>query len=1172
MASLTSVKRPSSETQRPPQNNGRENPPLHLVSAEEDDKRERAESVAQLEREIKGVGKRLEVLWDKDFKQEAFELANDLSKVTEAKDQLSKLDFEAFQSQIEDLRLSLNALRGDVDYILKKQGRLEENGEGNISEEPTAEQEPKAAAIEAAAEPTEAAPAPEPVHTQTAIININKVRGEPRKKGFESGPRAVIDIPERLLKNILHESGAADNLFAAIVSGDMDTARILSQELMDKTTNTTEQELEETLSRQGLTPDQFRDKWRDGLYELVLAVIQDRVDAETRKQAVAEISLVDKLKVNWKGIAKKVAIVGGITAATATGFGAIFGGAAAIAAGVTTGGVVSRFFGRLTGKRREAGKVTAAEQETQQKMEALIEKKKKAIIDTLVQEWQGDEKSMSLLLSQAIREASAGDANVNKMIVQDALSKTAQELEANGEVAEAEAKELEGLIAGLGNLRETDPDLKKLIKEAESTPLAIEILKKIQEAKSGQLFIETKGGKKSSKIENVAGYLAPVAAGLSIGLAYTSRVSVSARVGMGAFGGGVAGYKIGEARDRAAKEKQVETETERVTAQTRKLISQYGGETPPAELTEEDLIELKSYAGKLKGKIEILSALQAGQKKSLLLTEAEAVVHEADRMITEIQQAGTLLEVLREQREVAFQNASADIKRINKNKGNWRRWMGLAAGAVLGGGLGFLGGEWAEHRQEVQMEGKLDELLKGVPADVKEHTLQSFAEPGHQVHDVEDLTFNELKHLMTGNGKALDVGLIQLKVTEVQGQEDLLHTYGLHPTGLDSLSLHDRIAALKDMAKTFGGWDKQGLDKEAIAAIGATGHGAKGPEADTINSLLAWNKAQGGHTAVMRLLNRDLSEPGVDVTKVLEHAVKLKDAVTGWEKSGLNADSIDAIVHGDSQTEAMVDNLLNKAGENHEIIAKFINHGLSNPETNLGDVLHSAGDLEKHIDVWSNRGLSKDALASIDLTSSGGIVTKVAAIDRLLAGAGGDPNVMHTINDHLENGLDLDTTLKSMLVSHGQGANSVTALIEHQLEANPSKYGFDSQKQFDDAIKWAQHEAAQLAIKGGYMNKDGTSHLGVVLQGKKDNFVFLTDDGKGHLGIKVTGKTYVMDESSAPVKHAVEQVPNVKTAQVNIRARSGILAENGGKAGNIADVAQTQSGWRRGGRGLKKAA
>lgn len=1124
--------------------------------------------VEQLREKVKAVRKEIQDLWDRGFLREADELEDELERVVEAKDQLGELDFEAFCDRVEDLQETLKILKDDVSYILRQKGiKVERAAEEPPSEEP--------------AEKT----VPDSRHADTAVIDLRRVRGEPRKREFEPG-RGVADIPASLVKRIFNESGEYSGLLTAIVSGDHGVAKTICHDLLDSQRGDTveaegsqtelEAELERVLAPQGLTVEQFREQWKGGLYELVLKVIEERVDAEVRKQSAAEISAAEKLKVNWKVVAKKVLLVGGITAVTATGFGAVFGAGAAIGAGVAAGGVISRFFQGFTKKRHEEGGASTDEKEAQGKMEALIQKKKGEVVRRLIGEWESDETSMALVFSQAIREASAGDTNVNQRIVQDTLSRTADSLKAGGEAEQAQAIELEGLIAGLGNLRETDPELKRLITDAEGTPVAIEILKKLQEAKSGQLFTAAKGEKRKSRIENAAGYLAPMAVGAAVGLAYTSGVSTVARGLMGGFGMGVTGYKLGEARERAVKEKRVEAGANEVVKNTKTAIEKYKKQAPPAEMTANNLDDLEDNATELKAQIEILSALHPGEKKSLLLTEAEAVAHEADRIVNEIRKGSELIDTLKEQRETIVSKAGAGLQKINKDVGRWRRWVGLGVGAAIGGGIGVLGGEWAEHRQEMKMEEKLDELLRDVPNGVRERALQSFAAPGHEVHDVEDLTFAELKDISVGDGRALDTSLIQLKITEAQGREDLLRNYGLQSHELDVMPLHDRVEALGDMSKTFAGWEEQGLEKDAVAAIGAMRRGvARGPEADTVNNLLAWDKAHGGQTAVVKMLNRDIPVPGADTTVVLENAVRLKDSITGWEKSGLAADSINAIARADARTMEAVNQLLERGGENRSIVARIINADLGREGADLHDVLRGADEVGRKIASWTERGLSAEALDAIDVSSSGGVAGKVAAIDRLMAGAGENADAMHTINAQLEIGIDVDTTLKSVLVAEGRGANSVTALIARQLEANPSYYGFDAQKRFTDAAEWAKHEAARLAIKGGYINKDGTSHLGVILQNRKDNFVLLTEDNDGHLGIKVTGKTYIMDAPAGGGRQALGEVPAAPRLRADIRGLSGVVAEDESAAGGAADIAQARAGWVRrghGGGGRAKAA
>ncbi|KKW34333.1 MAG: hypothetical protein UY79_C0002G0028 [Parcubacteria group bacterium GW2011_GWA2_53_21] len=1130
---------------RPPQGQGSERR-LRLVHPEGTEAQERAASETQLQTKIRTIKKELQDLWDRGFIEEADALEDELEELARSKEQLGESDYEAFRDQVTELSESLGVLKNAVNVILERDNLREKATATPTGKDSSADSRP----------------------ADTAIIDLNRVRGEPRRKDFEPGRKATVDIPAALVKDIVRESGERNNLIRAVVSSDQQTARDICHDLLDRRGSASvqveqtdlEAKLDKVLAPQGFTLEQFREQWKDGLYELVLKVVQDRADAEIRKQAVAEISTIDKLKLNWKGIAKKALLIGGITAATATGFGAVFGAAAAIGAGVATGGVISRFFQGFAKKRREEGAESADEKEAQSRMNALIQKKKSEIVDKLVKEWESDETGMSLVLSQAIREASAGDENANRTIVQDSLLKTAERLKADGEADEAQARELEGLIAGLGNLRETDPELKKLIADAESTPVAIEILKKLQEAKSGQLFAAAKGDTKKSKIEKAAGYLAPIAVGAAVGLAYTSGVAVGARAGLGAFGMGVTGYKMGEARDRAAKEKQVEVEVNEVMKNTETAVGKYKDRMPPVELTEHDLGYLRDYVGKLDADIEILSALQTGKQKTLLLTEAEAIVHEARRIIREIEKTSELLVALRKQRETIVEHAGAQMQRINKDAGRWRRWVGLAAGAVVGGGIGFLGGEWAEQRQEVKMEEKLDELLAGVPAGVKDRALQSFAAPGHEVHDVEDLTFAELKGISVDGGKALDVGLIQLKITEAQGRENLLRHYGLQSHELDVMPLHDRVEALQDMSKTFAGWEEQGLEKDAIAAIGAMRRGvARGPAAETVNNLLAWDKAHGGHTAVVKMLNRDIPLPQADVTKVLESAVRLKDSITGWEKSGLNAGSIDAIARVDTRTMEAVDQLLERGGENKGIIARFINANLGEEGADLHNVLREADMVGRKISTWTKHGLSAEAIDAIDVSSSAGVAGKAATIDRLVAGAGGNADAMHTLNAQLEGGTDIDTALKSVLVARERGANSVTALVARQLSANPGHYGFDAQKRFTDAAEWAKHEAARLAIEGGYINKDGHSHLGVVWQNKKDNFVLLTEDENGHLGIKVTGKTYIMDAPPAATGSHRGALSAAESARVNIRGMSGNLTKGDSAIGSAADVAQAGS-------------
>ncbi len=500
-------------------------------------------------------------------------------------------------------------------------------------------------------------------------------------------PKKIVDIPLSIVFEIIGQAERGKEVYNYILDGRDEQAKAYFKTFFHRAvmSESARGELLASFERAGYTPGEFFKLWEEKLHLLVFENIKGVLNAEIKKRAADSITFTDKLKVNWKGIAKRAVVIGGLTAATGGIAGLIGGVGMAVGAGITAAGWFGRKFNKIF-KRKE-------EEEVKEKTAILMAKKEAAEKKEIVYELFADpQNDIAGQISQAIRAgtANAGEAkNVNAAAMRTQLLwERAESFSERGEQGEADKIQLAALLAELEKSRMTapeaikaDPKTQKKIKET-----TIKILEKIQGLKTGHLF----SPEEKSKFKDLMSYAAPLSLGVSIGCAVEAAglgMWGYVRAGFAGLGGGIVGYRIGEGLDKRAQRKEVEKALKNITDDVRAQLKRHdNGGAINRETLKRDI-------NRLEGHLQI-GSLDYSPK---LKINAEALLREGQRVLFErkphhenqAEAVKNLIIQLEEHRLAAEGQAKDDLARLQKKTGNWRRWVGLAGGAIAGVGLVF---------------------------------------------------------------------------------------------------------------------------------------------------------------------------------------------------------------------------------------------------------------------------------------------------------------------------------------------------------------------------------------------------------------------------------------------------------------------------------------------------
>ncbi|MBU4512001.1 hypothetical protein KKD19_02010 [Patescibacteria group bacterium] len=344
-----------------------------------------------------------------------------------------------------------------------------------------------------------------------------------------------------------------------------------------------------------------------------------------------------------------------------------------------------------------------------------------------------------------------------------------------------------------------------LSEEAETAPPGKKsIVQKFIEIRTGERAMEAKGKEK-------LGFYG-IAIGLGIGTSALIRGTAWGRSITGAVGGGVAGYSYAErkeARGDINMVKKIEALIRDAENKIQDIIEGNG-----------DLNELKDDMTTIKARLDqgLLEAYPT------IKSRAENFVYRVRQLeIQEKEKPQAFEELLNELHkdsdkiEEKIEADKAAIKKAGLVKKIGYTGAGMAAGALVG----YLGAEWAEHRQEARMEGQLEEAMDKIGIGFDENGVRK-AEGVIMVERAEFL--KSLKNIdiqeTTGDGNitAEDADMDQLKqLANAVGEdgainsEDLMGVWRTNKTlelrnqlrdALKDLSPEQRAEALKQMGIT----------------------------------------------------------------------------------------------------------------------------------------------------------------------------------------------------------------------------------------------------------------------------------------------------------------------------------------------------------------------------------
>ena len=524
--------------------------------------------------------------------------------------------------------------------------------------------------------------------------------GTPPPEGSETQPEfKMVDIPLQVINEIILHDERGKEMFSYILEGHNEQAlahcRTLFHNIRERLSPGALEELDEALEKAGYTWEKFREAWDSKIHLAVFSVLQGVANDEVKRRAAESIGLMDKVKMNWVGILKRVGVVAGVATGVALALPAVLGLTAGATIGATIGttGILGRWWNKRVLKKEQkkgtSGK-TAIEEKTEVLMGQRISEEKEKMIFELLSSPQHD---IAGQISQAIRMGSATtpsagrSVNVEAMRIQ-LLWERSHELEtsteAGGEAHEgmmAERTQLLALLAELEKSRKSMPDAIKADPRTQEKVkgITIKILEKIQGAKGGHLF----SGEEKNKLKDNLSYAAPLFFAVGIGTAVEYGGGVvweSIRMGMGGLAGGILGYKAGEALDKRAQRKEVEGALKNIMDDVSRQLTRYSHGGGGEEVV--DIQTLQKDIDRLEGHLQI-GSLDYSPK---LKMNGEALLREGQRVLFE-RKEGTiknLIAKLQDHRVIAERQAKDDLVALQKKTGNWRKWVGLGGGAIIG--------------------------------------------------------------------------------------------------------------------------------------------------------------------------------------------------------------------------------------------------------------------------------------------------------------------------------------------------------------------------------------------------------------------------------------------------------------------------------------------------------
>ncbi len=773
-----------------------------------------------------------------------------------------------------------------------------------------------------------------PAQTPDTKSEIPKRAAESKERNKEN---QTIDIPEKIFKELIGSGIIGKEIIQKLIySEDAKSAAILFEKIFDNLPADIKKSLEKILQKQGFEnlQDFIDNKWKTGLSETVADALRGRIQSDLRAKGVEDLSLLDKAKANWKTIA--VAMVPALAVGVAGGAigAAVLGTWGAIAAGISAAGIYSKaakdsssekkgwftrtkekLFGDMAGKSKSATEEAIAHK--------IFDPRSKdftgSIADNLAEDLQNDT-TLALLLSQSVREnTSSQKGKVNHEML---MRQVSEQLRNNGETEQADAAQLEGLMAGLEN--GDSAQIKELLSEVKSNPWLAKALVKFQEAKGGKVFADS-----NSKSKKALEYAMILAAAGTTATLYTSPMALTGRMALGATTFGVMGIKYGAERDAKAQERQIEQSMKEMSVEIQDLIDIYTHHVPPSEMSIPQLQAFEDRVADLKGELRVMAELRGGGEPSVAETVAEGIAREADRVLFETQSLATLKERLNIHTAKIEDSAVDNLRYATKKTGKWRRVAYGVAGAAFGAAFGWAMGEWAEVRGEHKLEAAMEKMRISDP-ETQANLISHLA--GRPVDSVQDLDLGEVNAIMA---KIAPKGNIDLNLLSKEYVASLTAGGDAGTTAEnvnadimldgDNASLEGQTGGelakfgytadqtdllppetVRFMQETFTGWEKAGLSAEAIKSF--TANGLTTEEVGEINKIIA---AAEGNLGAMKVVSETLQHNNGDIKSVVDNMLvgtdKGHNSVTALLAKQLETDPAKFGYQGDLTNAKAVD-------------------------------------------------------------------------------------------------------------------------------------------------------------------------------------------------------------------------------------------------------------------------
>lgn len=209
-----------------------------------------------------------------------------------------------------------------------------------------------------------------PITTETEPPTETEGGGEePDEDEEEQSPEKMKKIVDFSLP-MMHEVMAVKkdmmkNVIQSLVSGEKGPALVAAETIFDTLPAEMQAKFDKELEELGYTMEEFLEHWKsEGMAEKMVDALKEKIEAKKREKTSERITKIDKAKVkltNWKGIAAKLAFVGGVAAlgfaaapVLITGAGYLAAAGIATGAGIGMGGMLNQLTHHRKKKRKSS--------------------------------------------------------------------------------------------------------------------------------------------------------------------------------------------------------------------------------------------------------------------------------------------------------------------------------------------------------------------------------------------------------------------------------------------------------------------------------------------------------------------------------------------------------------------------------------------------------------------------------------------------------------------------------------------------------------------------------------------------------------------------------------------------------------------------------------------------